>query len=140
MVRLNAWEAMGVAGVVERLVSAGGVTTVRAKVPEVAPLAVFCTATVNNPPPSVAGPVIEVADFAVSAEFATVQGVQLGPLMTIVAVAGSKFVPTMVKLNAWLPIAVEGVVERLVSAGGVTTVRAKVPEVAPLPVFCTATV
>ena len=83
---------------------------------------------------------MDVADFAVRAEFATVQGVQLGPVMRMVAVAGSKFVPTMVRLNAWPPIAVAGVVERLVRAGAVPTVNASVPDEAPVAVFWTATV
>ena len=140
MVMLKAWAAMGVEGVVLRLVSTGGVTADRGRVPEVALVAVFWTAMVNEPPPKFAGPVIEVADFAVRAELATVQGEQLGPLITMVAVAGSKPVPTIVRVNACPPIAVEGVVERLVKAGGVATVKANVAEVAPVAVFCTATV
>ena len=73
--------------------------TVSGSVPDVAPVAVFCTAMVKLPAPRVAGPVREFALFAVSAALAIVHGVQAGPLMTMVALAGSKFVPLTVSEN-----------------------------------------
>jgi len=136
----NCWFASGVAGVVDKLVTVGTEPTMSGRVAEVAPVATFCTAMVKLPLPTVAGPVTEVALFAVSALFATVQGVQPGPLMTMTALEVSKFVPTTVSENCWLATGVAGVVDRLVRDGTAATVNGRVPEVAPVARFCTATV
>lgn len=114
--------------------------TERERVPDVAPVAVFCTAIVKVPLPSVAGPVTDVALLAVSALLATVHGVQPEPVMTIWALAGSKFVPAIVSENCWLGTGGAGVVERLVRDGTTATVSCSVPDVTPVAVFCTATV
>ena len=140
MVSVNCWLASGVAGVVERLVRVGTTATVSGRVPEMADVDPFCTATVKAPLPTVTGPVTDVALFAVSALFATEHGVQPGPVITMDAVAGSKFVPTIVSANCWLASGVAGVVERLVSVGTTPTVSGSVPEIADVDPFCTATV
>ena len=122
MASANCWLATGVAGFVERLVRDGTTATVSGRVPEVEPVATFRTATVKLPLPMVTGPVTDVALFAVRALFATVQGVQPVPVMTRVALAGSKFTPATVRENCWLARGVAGVVDRLVTEGAGTTV------------------
>jgi hypothetical protein len=140
MVIENCWFPRGVVGAVDKLVRVGAAPTVSGRLPEIAPVAVFWTATVKLPPPTVTGPVMDVALLAVRAEVATVHGVQLGPVITIVALAGSKFVPTTVRENCWLARGVVGTVERLVTDGPLPTVSGRVEDAAPLAVFWMATV
>ena len=120
-----------------RLVSTGvAAPTVSGRLPEVAPVATFCTATVKLPLPRVSGAAREAEFFVVRVAFAIVQGVQAGPVMTIVALAGSKFVPARVRANCCVPMGGFGVVERLVRTGvAAVTVSGRVPEIAPVATF-----
>jgi len=130
-------------GVKLLIVGGGGAETVSGRVPEVALAATFCTATVKEPELArVAGPVTDVALFAVSAEFGTVHGAQPVPVKRIWALAGSKFEPETVIVNGWAATGSNGVVDRLLTLGPVPLVIAsgRVAEVAPVAVFCTATV
>ena len=136
----NCWVTTGRAGLVDRLVRDGMAATVSGRVPEVAPVAAFCRAMVNVPLPSVTGPVTETALLAVSVGLATVQGPQPGPVMTMVALAGSKLAPLSVSENCWVARGDEGVVDRLVKTGTAPTASGSAPDIAPLARFCTAAV
>jgi hypothetical protein len=127
------------AGLILLIMGAG--STVNGSVPEMASVATFSAATVNAPAVSrVVVPASDVAVFVVSAALATVHGAQPGPLMTTFTLAGSNFVPVMMKVNCCAARGKAGVVTSLVKLGTGATVSGSVPEVALVATFWTVTV
>lgn len=103
IVKLNDWPATGGFGVVAIELKTGppplAPDTVSAKLFEAVPLEPFCTVTVKLPAlASVVEPLNCIA-VLVSALLAIVHGVHPGPVNETKAVAGSKPVPLIVKLN-----------------------------------------
>ena len=119
-----------------KLVMDGPAVTASGNVPEVGPPAPFCTATVNAPEPAmVVEPVREAAVFEVSTAFVTVHGAQPGPVITMKALAGTKFAPETVSENGWAAVGVAGTVDKLVRVGMGATASGRVPEIAPVETF-----
>jgi hypothetical protein len=100
------------------VIAGAGTPVVSASVPEIEPPVPFCTAAVKDPALlKVTGPAMEALVSVVSAALATVHGVHPGPLITIKALDGSKFVPEMASVNCWLATGEAGVVDKPVTVG-----------------------
>src|ERR1017187_4861263 len=88
------------------------------RLPDCNPVPVFLIETLKLPGlNSVTGPAMVDAVLVVSTLLLIVQGLQLGPVIRISAVAGSKLLPVMVRVNCWLTTGGLGLVARLLTVG-----------------------